>query len=119
MNFHQRIASNVGYYQKLSPYIPNTYGSPMIDTWNPQQSCPVPLSKESPPTLFVPQIGGWRDEPIDMNRDRSYCPTYVAINWRLANSLTTVNPATVMEIPFESPVAGWKYKLFVRVEKVR
>jgi hypothetical protein len=116
-NFHSRAAPNVAYRDKFNPYIPNTYGRPMLDTWNPQKSCPKPLGPDSPPTLFVPAINGWRDEPMDMNQDHSYCPTYVAINWKMANAMTTVNPATVLEIPFNSP-ANWAYRLYIRVEKV-
>lgn len=118
MTFQTGMALKAPYFQRLHPYIPNTYGQPVLDTWNPQQLCPVPLDKDAPSNFFQPPINGWRDEPIDMTKNRTYCPTYVAINWRLANSLTTVNPASVVEIPFTSEVAGWKYKLFVRVEKV-
>ena len=118
MTFQTGMAGRASYFQKLHPYIPNTYGSPMLDTWNPQRLCPVPLGKDSPPTYFQPPINGWRDEPIDMTKYRTHCPTYVAINWRLANSMTTVNPAAVVEIPFTSEVAGWEYRLFVRIERV-
>ena len=53
-----------------------------------------------------------------MNPDRSYRPTYVAINWQIANSLTTVNRAAVVEIPFSASPPWGVFKLFVRVEKV-
>jgi hypothetical protein len=118
MTFQTGIAPWVSYWQKMHPYIPNTYGSPLLDTWNPQRLCPAPLGKESPSTFFQPPINGWRDEPMDMTKNRTHCPTYVAVNWRIANSMTTVNPAAVVEIPFTSDVAGWTYKLFVRIEKV-
>jgi hypothetical protein len=117
-NFHTRAAPGVGYLDKLHPYVPNTYGRPILDTWNPQRSCPRPLGSDSPPTLFVPAINGWRDEPMDMNPDHSYCPTYVAINWKIARDMTTVNPATVVEIPFRNGHTNWEYKLYIRVEKV-
>lgn len=118
-NFHAAAAPNVPFRSQFDNYVPWTGGDrPVLDTWNPVRSCPRPISPESPRTLFVPPISGWRDEPIDMQQDHSYCPTYVAINWRLANSMTTVNPATVVEIPFTSSVTNWQYKLYVRIEKV-
>jgi hypothetical protein len=116
MTFQTGAAPGVGYRSQFHPYVPNTYGRPILDTWNPQKSCPA--SRDGPPTMFVPLINGWRDELIDMNVDHSYCPTYVAINWKLANSRTTVNPASVVEIPFTSSVTNWQYKLYVRIEKV-
>jgi hypothetical protein len=116
MTFQIGAAPGVAYRSQFSPYVPNTYGRGTLDSWNPQRSCPA--TQSGPPTMFVPPIGGWRDEPMDMNRDRSYCPTYVAINWKLARSWTSVNPATVVEIPFTSPATGWKYTLLVRIERV-
>lgn len=118
-HFHGLAAPGVAYRDQLSPHIPNSYGRPVLDTWRPQKSCPAPLGPESPPTLFVPAIRGWRDEPMDMNRDHSYCPTFVAINWKIAHDATTVNPAAVLEIPFTNATTNWHYKLFVRIEKAR
>jgi hypothetical protein len=115
--FQASAAPNVPYRNQFNPYVPNTYGRPILDTWNPQKSCPAPLGGGAP-TMFVPPISGWRDEPMDMNVDHSYCPTFVAINWKLANSLTTTNPAAVVEIPFKNPTTNWQYTLYVRVEKV-
>ena len=37
-----------------------------------------------------------------MNQDHSYCPTFVAINAKMAREMTTVNPATVLEIPYKN-----------------
>lgn len=117
-SFQLGAASNLPYRQQFQGYVPWTLGSGgVIDTWNPQRSCPTPLGGGAP-TLFVPPPSGWRDQPMDVNQDHSYCPTYVAINWRLANSQTTVNPAAVVEIPFTSPWTNWKYTLYVRIEKV-
>ena len=103
--FHNAAASNVPIetVQSLCPV--TALGGQGFDTWNPQKSCPTPLGNGAP-TIFVPQIGGWRDEPIDMNPDHSYCPTYVAINAKMAREMTTVNPATVLEIPYKNPVPG-------------
>jgi len=33
--------------------------------------------------------------------------------------MTTVNPASVVEIPFTNGSTNWRYKLYVRIEKVR
>jgi hypothetical protein len=118
-NFQAAAAANVPYRNQFQPYVPWTLGNRgVLDTWNPQKSCPVPLGQDSPPTMFVPPINGWRDEPMDMNVDHSYCPTFVAINWKIANSMTTVNPAAVVEIPFANGTTNWKYTLYVRIEKV-
>lgn len=116
-NFQTAMATDVAYRAAFSPYIPNTYGRPMLDTWNPQQNCIYGAFKTSE-GIFKPPISGWRDEPMDMSVDHTYCPTYVAINWRLANSMTTVNPAMVVEIPFKNKTTNWQYTLYVRVEKV-
>jgi hypothetical protein len=115
-SFHSAAASNVPYRNSFQPYVPWTPTPAALDTWNPQRSCPVPLGNGAP-TKFVPQIGGWRDEPIDMNPDHSYCPTFVAINWKLADTWTRVNPATVVEIPYKNGQTGWEYKLYVRIER--
>ncbi len=53
-----------------------------------------------------------------MNPDRSHTPTYVAINWRMADGMTGVNSAMVLEIPFKNSQANWEYTLYLRVEKV-
>jgi hypothetical protein len=117
--FHSAAASNVPYrnqFQSFVPWTPTPAKAPAL--WNPQKSCPVPLGNGAP-TLFVPQIGGWRDEPIDMNPDHSYCPTFVAINWSIADTWTRVNPASVLEIPFKNAQTNWEYILYVRIEKVQ
>jgi hypothetical protein len=115
--FQTAAAPNVPFRPQFQGYVPWTLGGRgVIDTWNPVPSCPRP-SPGGAPTLFVPPISAWRDEPIDMSQDHSYCPTYVAVNWRVANSMTTVNPATVVEIPYTS-FTGWKYTLYLRIEKV-
>ena len=116
--FHNAAASNVPYRNSFQPYVPWTPSLAAIDTWHPQKSCPTPLGNGAP-TLFVPQIGGWRDEPIDMNPDHSYCPTFVAINWSLANSMAkygTQNAAAVVEIPLKNTQTNWEYILYVRIE---
>ena len=121
VNFHGAAAPGVSYRNQFNHYVPDSYGNGqgLLDTWNPQRSCPAsPQSAQSPPTMFVPKIGGWLDEPIDMNQDHSYCPTYVAINARMAREMTSVNPAMVVEIPFKNGNTGWEYTLYVRVEKV-
>ena len=120
VNFNGAAAVDVGYRNQFHPYIPSSYGNGqgLLDSWNPQKSCPAPNSPQSAPTMFVPRIGGWLGEPIDMNQDHSYCPTYVAINAKMAREMTTVNPATVLEIPYKNPVTNWQYTLYVRVEKV-
>jgi hypothetical protein len=116
--FHAAAATSVPYRPQFQDYVPWTVGGRgVLDRWNPVRSCPVPPPNGAA-TMFVPPIGGWRDEPIDMNKDHSYCPMYVAINWRVANAMTTVNPATVVEIPFTSNVTDWQYRLYVRIEKV-
>jgi hypothetical protein len=119
-NFNALAAPGVSYRNQFNRYVPSSYGNGqgLLDTWNPQKSCPATQSAQSAPTMFVPQIGGWLDEPIDMNQDHSYCPTYVAINANLARSMTAVNPASVVEIPFKNPATNWQYTLYVRIEKV-
>ena len=119
LTFQTGAAANVVGRSPFQAYVPWTLGSPgsVLDSWNPQKSCPPP-SQGSAAGRFFPSINGWRDEPIDMDQDRSYCPTYVAINWRLANSMTTVNPASVVEIPFTNGATNWQYKLYLRIEKV-
>jgi hypothetical protein len=117
-SFQTALAAWVPSMSSFSNYAPTAYNQGRVaDTWNPKVSCPVFQGAGSPKSLFSPPISRWFDEPIDMTQYRTYCPTYVAINWRLANSLTTVNPAAVVEIPFKSHT-GWEYKLFLRVEKV-
>ncbi len=113
-------APRVAYHQDFSPYIPNSYGRPTLDTWRPKKSCPSWISQPGTGCAyaFKPAIGGWRDEPIDMNPDRSHTPTYVAINWRMADGMTGVNSAMVLEIPFKNSQANWEYTLYLRVEKV-
>jgi hypothetical protein len=119
-NFHGLAAPGVSYRNQFNRYVPNSYGNgqDLLDSWNPLRSCPSPLSAQSPPTIFVPQIGNWLDEPIDMNQDHSYCPMYVAINAKMAREMTSVNSAMVVEIPFKNRNTGWEYTLYVRVEKV-
>jgi hypothetical protein len=54
-----------------------------------------------------------------MNPDHSYCPTFVAINWSLANSMAkygTQNAAAVVEIPLKNTQTNWEYILYVRIE---
>jgi hypothetical protein len=117
MTFQTGMAEDVAYRNAFNNYIPNSYGRSILDTWNPKQNCAVsgiPSSKG----VFVPPIGGWRDEPMDMNADRSYCPTYVVINSKVADTFTRVNPAAVMEIPFKNKTTNWQYTLYVRIEKV-
>jgi hypothetical protein len=113
-------APAVSYIDGLNSYVPNTYGRPILDFWNPRKPCPPQISQPGTGCkyAFAPPISGWRDEPMDMNSDHSHTPTYVAINWRMANGMTTVNPATVLEIPFKNRQTNWEYKLYVRVEKV-
>ena len=116
--FQNGIASEVLYRNPFQSYLPWTLGSGNVaDTWNPQKSCPAATGGTAK-GWFTPPIPQWRDEPIDMNQDHTYCPTYVAINWRLANSLTTTNPASVVEIPFTNLATNWQYKLYMRVEKI-
>ena len=114
-NFQAEMAADVAW--RLGDWVPNSYGRPILDTWNPRQSCAYGALKTSK-GLFKPAISGWRDEPMDMNADRSYCPTYVAINYKMARGMTSVNPATVVEIPYQNKTTGWQYTLYVRVEKV-
>ena len=114
-DFQASMAADVAW--RLGPYVPNSYGNPILDTWNPQQSCAYGALKSSK-GIFQPPISGWHDEPIDMSADRTYCPTYVAINWKLANGMTKVNPAAVVEIPYKNKNTNWQYTLYVRIEKV-
>ena len=113
--FQTSMAADVAW--RFGSYIPNSYGRSILDTWNPQQSCAYGALKTSE-GIFQPPINRWLDEPIDMSADHTYCPTYVAINSRVAGSLTSTNPAAVVEIPFKNKTTNWQYKLFVRVEKV-
>jgi hypothetical protein len=116
MTFQTGIAPDVAYRNAFNPYIPNSYGRSILDTWNPKQNCMVsgiPSSKG----IFVPPINAWLDEPIDMSVDRSYCPTYVVINSKVAGTFTSVNSAAVVEIPFKNKTTNWEYKLYVRIEK--
>lgn len=117
--FHANAASGVASRPQFQGYDPWWTKGARLDSWNPVRSCPAPLSAQSPRTMFVPTLPGWRDEPMDMNVDHSYCPTYVAINWRLADAFTRENPAMILEIPFKSPFQTWAYKLFVRIERAR
>jgi hypothetical protein len=115
--FHNAAASNVPYRNQFQPYDP-WFNNGGLSTWNPQKSCPRPLGNGAP-TLFVPQIGGWLGEPIDMNPDHSYCPTFVAINYSVANSYAkfgTQNSAAVVEIPFKNLQTNWEYILYLRIE---
>jgi hypothetical protein len=117
--FQANDATTAGHREGLSGYVPNTYGRPVLDTWKPQKTCPTWISQPGSGCkyAFAPPIGGWRDEPMDMNADRSHTPTYLAINWKLADGLTRVNPAAVMEIPFKNSQTGWEYVLYVRIER--
>jgi hypothetical protein len=116
--FHAAAASNVPYRNQFQPYVPwTTGGGGVASTWNPMRSCPTPLG-DGAKTLFVPTFSGYRDEPIDVNPDHSYCPMWVAINWKVASSLTSVNTAAVVEIPFTSTVHKGEYRLYLRVERV-
>ena len=119
-NFETNEAAGLGYRSGLNDYIPNTYGRPVLDFWKPQQSCPAWISQPGSGCkyAFVPPFGGWHDEPVDMNADHSHTPTYVAINWRMADQMTRVNPAMVVEMPIKNKQTGWEYTLYIRVEKV-
>jgi hypothetical protein len=118
LTFQIGAAPNLPFRSPFQGYVP---GDPAgaLDTWNPQTSCPNPLNASSPPTTFVPPINNWRDQPIDLSQDHGYCATYVAINYKVAHAMTTVNPAMVSEILFTNFTNNWQYKLFVRVEKLR
>ena len=117
-NFHIGAAPSLRYRGTFGPYLPSSFGDRrMLDTWSPKRNCEKSPSPTAPPTLFEPPFG-WGDQPIDIGQDNSYCPIYVAINYEVARSLTTVNRAMVMEIPIQSPANNWKYMLYVRVEKV-
>jgi hypothetical protein len=114
MTFQTGMAPDVAW--RFNSYIPNSYGRPILDTWNPQQSCAYGALKTSK-GIFQPPINRWLDEPIDMSVDRTYCPTYVVINSKVADTFTRVNPAAVVEIPFKNKTTNWEYKLYVRIEK--
>ena len=63
----------------------------------------------------------WLDSPVDMGISNSYYPTYVAINFALADSETAVNSAAIEEIPLVNPTPNWQYgqdKLYVRIERL-
>jgi hypothetical protein len=114
--FQSQVAASLPYRTLFQSYVPWTLGNGgVLDTWNPQPNCPLG-AQGTPAGTFYPPIQGWRDEPVDMAGSPTYCPTYVAINWAAANSMTTVNPASVVEIPYSS--AAGSYKLYLRVEKV-
>jgi len=117
MTFQIGAAPGVPYRSTFQNYVPGNVDG-VMDTWNPQLSCPALLGT-GPASTFVPPINNWRDQPIDLSQDKGYCPTYVAINYKVANSMTTVNPAMVSEILFTNFTNNWQYKLFVRIEKVR
>lgn len=123
--FQTGVAPQLVQRSDLSPFVPERRFMPWtpgpkvpLDTWRPAKSCPAPRTPGTPNGMFVPPINGWGDEPIDLNSDHSYCPTYVAINYRVAAAFTNVNRAAVVEVPFTG-VSGASYKLFMRIERLQ
>jgi hypothetical protein len=117
-NFQTASIVSVPYRQPFDAYLPSSYGNGtgLLDTWNPQRSCPAKSSPDSPPGRFVPPVSSWLAEPVDMGPDHSYCPTYVVINAKVADTWTRGTTATVLEIPFKN--VNWEYRLYLRIEKV-
>ena len=119
--YQQTAAANLPYRNAFQPWVPFSLNTTHpLDNWYPQR-CPTQLGEGAKPvsTLFNPPINNWLDEPIDMNQDHTYCPTFVPINYWVARSMTSVNPAMVVELPFSNAQTGWKYILYVRVERTR
>ncbi|HWB41291.1 MAG TPA: hypothetical protein VG500_08540 [Gemmatimonadales bacterium] len=112
--FHTGAARNWPSRSYLQAYVPRAGGGSVLDTWRATIGNDCNYSDR-----FQPQ-GSWGDEPIDLTRSYPWCPTYVAINYAVARSLTSVNPATVVDIPFftssSEPIG--RFKLYIRVEKV-
>ncbi|MBM4186727.1 MAG: hypothetical protein FJ206_05375 [Gemmatimonadetes bacterium] len=114
-DFHAYTAGNLQYLNALYPFMP-WYPSGAQNLWRPIR-CPATASGQYP-SYFTSPLGAWGDEPVDMQERQSYCQTYVAINWRIASSYTSVNPAAVVEIPMVGTPPWGSYKLFVRIEKL-
>ena len=114
--FQLGAAKNLPYYNGIQPYVPWFAQGGRADQWRVFR-CPTEkfLGIE---TIFVPPIGGYGDEPVDGGR-QSICPVYIPINYATAASLTQVNPAMVLEVPFTGAPPFGNYKLFIRVEKVQ
>lgn len=110
MNLHSSSAGNLPSRSYLAPYFPRPSGRP-ASTWRPTTGNDCTYSDR----FQLPQFG-WLDEPIDISRSYPYCPKYVAINYEVARSVTSVNPAAVLEVPFFN--SSGQYKLFIRIEKV-
>ncbi len=113
LSLHAATAPNLPSRSYLSPYFPSLISqNHPLDTWRPTTGNDCTYSDR----FQLPRVG-WLDEPVDIgSRSYPYCPKYVAINYGLARSVTSVNPAAVMEIPFYNEKG--KYKLFIRIEKV-
>jgi hypothetical protein len=111
--FQATAARDWPYRPYLQNFVPSPARPSVLDSWRPTVGNDCRLGDR-----FTPQ-GGWGDEPIDIGRNYPYCPKYVAINWRMANAFTSVNPAAVLEIPYDTANAPYgQFKLFVRIEKV-
>ncbi len=109
--FQLGIANNLQYTNTLNPFMPWRAGT---NLWRPVR-CPSMASGTS--RFVIPQLSGWGDEPVDMVDRQSYCPTFVVINWSLAHSYTSVNPAAVVEIPLAGSPPWGQYKLYLRIER--
>jgi hypothetical protein len=112
--FQAATAANLQYLNDLYPFMP-WHPSGALDLWRPIR---CPRTASGPSYFAIPQIGGWGDEPVDLADRQGYCQTYLAINWRMASSYTSVNPAAVVEVPFDGTAPWGRYKLFLRIEKV-
>jgi hypothetical protein len=111
--FHTAAAGNWPSRSYLQAYVPRITGGSVLDTWRPTIGNDCTYSDR-----FRPQ-GSWGDEPINLSRSYPWCPTYVAINYAVARSLTAVNPATVVDILYytaSEPIG--RYKLYLRIEKL-
>ncbi len=116
-SFHASLAANAAYLNTLTNYIPRSGQPAAINTWNPVP-CPSPMSGRGT-SVFVPPAGAaWGDEPVDLASRQQYCPTFVAINWAVADAATRVNNAALLEIPFTGTPPWGQYRLVIRVEKV-
>lgn len=116
MTFLLGAAGNQNFPTILQSFLPNqSLNRTVLDTWRPTTGNDCNL-----PNRFKP-IGPFGDQPIDLSQTYPYCPTYVAINYRVATALTSVNPAMVMDIPYyvSAPAgSGGPYRLYIRVEKI-
>ncbi|MFN0180019.1 MAG: hypothetical protein ACKVZ0_14560 [Gemmatimonadales bacterium] len=116
MTFLLGAVGNGQYPSILKSFLPSSgLSRTVLDTWRPTTGNDCLL-----PHRFQP-AGPFGDQPVDLSPNYSYCPTYVAINWQVANSFTSVNPAMVVDIPYHVSVpagAGGPYRLYIRVEKV-